>query len=85
MHTDAHSKSRFALTLKVPVQLGHRGQDSQACQYRTLRIIFVREGIPEVHEQTVAEVLRDVALEAQDDPSTGLLICAYDRTQILRI
>jgi hypothetical protein len=45
--------------------------------HRPLRIVFMGLRIAKVHQQPIAEILGNMALEALDDRSTGLL---YART-----
>src|SRR5215468_4268368 len=45
--------------------------------YRPLGVIFVRQGVAEVDEQAVAEVLGNMPLIASDHLGTGLLIGAH--------
>jgi hypothetical protein len=42
----------------------------------------VRQRIPEVDEQAIAEILRDMALKAGDHPGAGLLIGPHYLAQV---
>jgi hypothetical protein len=42
--------------------------------HRPLRVIFVRVGVPEGDEQAIAEILRDMPVNAGDHFGAGVLI-----------
>jgi hypothetical protein len=48
-------------------------------------VIFVGGRIAEIHEETIAEVLRDMAIEALDHGAGGLLIGSDEFAQIFRV
>jgi hypothetical protein len=54
---------------------------------RTARwgVIFVCEGIPEVDEKPIAEILRDMPLEAGDHRGAGVLIVSHHFAPLLRV
>jgi hypothetical protein len=59
--------------------------DFQPRAHRPPRIIFMGDGIPKVHQQPVAQILREVAVMALDHGRTGLLILLHDRAVVLGI
>ena len=73
------------LALQARVQRRDRLDDPEAGAYRAARIVLAGDRIPEVHEQTVAEVLRDVAVKRADHGVTCLLVGAHDVAEHLGI
>jgi hypothetical protein len=71
--------------LELGIQLPDRRYHSEASPHRPLGIILMRQGIAEVDQQAIAEILRDVALEALDDLGTGLLIGAHPLAVVFRV
>jgi hypothetical protein len=64
--------------LQVSIQ-GPDGLDNvQSGLHRPLRIVFMSLWIAKVHQQPIAEILGNMALEALDDRSTGLLVRPHD-------
>jgi hypothetical protein len=50
-----------------------------------LRIVFMRLRIAKVHQQAIAEILGDMALEALNDLGTGLLIGGNHLAPVFRV
>jgi hypothetical protein len=64
------------------IELSQSLDDAQPGPHRPLCVIFVRQGVAEVDEQTIAEVLRDMPLKAGDHLGAGLLIGAHYLAQL---
>ena len=60
--------------LHTLIQLWQFREDIQSCPHRAGRIVFMRLGIAEVHQQPIADVLGQIPLKAADDASAGLPI-----------
>ena len=59
--------------------------DPQPGPHGPLGIIFVRQGIAEVDEQAIAEILRDMPLKAGDHLGAGLLIGPHHLAEVFRV
>ena len=59
--------------------------DPQPGPHGPLRIIFVRQGVAEVDEQAIAEILGDMPLKAGDHLGAGLLIGPHHLAQVFRV
>ena len=84
MNPDPERKTFASLKVR-PVQLLHRLQDAEAGADRALGIVFVRPGIAEVHEQSVAEILGDETVETVDHRRGFLLIPAQNIVQVFGV
>jgi hypothetical protein len=40
-------------TLQTGIEVSHRSEDTQTCTYGSMGIIFMRVGIPKVHQEPV--------------------------------
>jgi hypothetical protein len=69
----------------VRIELSNGLHHPQPGPYRPLGVIFVRQGVAEVDEQAVAEVLGNMPLIAGDHLGTGLLIGAHHLPEVFRI
>ena len=67
--------------IELSQSLHHR----QPSPHRSLGVIFVRPGVAEVHEQAIAEILRDMPLKASNHLGAGLLIGPHYLTQLFRV
>ena len=74
MDAQAHGQVHPPLLLQARIQLSQGLHHPQPGPHRPLRVIFVRQGVAEVDEQTIAEILRDMAVKAGDHLGAGLLI-----------
>ena len=81
---DADARDDLGLARRAPALIDRRelGLDRERGADGALRVVFVRLGIPEVDEHAVAEILRDVALEALHGAGADALI---NRDQIAQI
>ena len=50
-----------------------------------LRVIFMRQGVAEVDQQAIAEILGDIALKAGDHLGAGVLIGPHHLAQLLGV
>src|SRR5215510_3658453 len=64
--------------LQPLIQISHGSEDTQTRAYCSLRIIFMRLGIPKVHEQSIPKELGNMSLIALDDFRTCRLISTND-------
>jgi hypothetical protein len=53
--------------------------------YSPLGIVFVGNGIAEVDQKAIAQILGDISLKMADDLSAGFLIVPYYLAQLLRV
>ena len=67
------------------VQRLHRLDDLQPGLNRAPRIVLVGARKAEIHQDAVADVVADVAVEPADDLGAGLLVAADHLTQIFRV
>jgi hypothetical protein len=50
-----------------------------------LRIVFMRAGVAEEHDQTVTEVLSDVSVEARDHLAAGVVVRPHDFAELFGV
>jgi hypothetical protein len=67
------------------MELSHGLHDPQPGPYRPLGVIFVRQGVAEVDQEPIAEVLSNVAIEAGDHLPASALIGPHQLAQLLGI
>src|SRR5262245_55570637 len=60
-------------------------QQIKASPHGSAGVVFMRLGITKVHQQTIPEVLRDIAVKALNDCCCGLLVGAYYLAPIFRV
>jgi hypothetical protein len=60
--------------LQTAIEVFHCSENTQPRAYCSLRIVFMGVGIAEIHQETIAQVLGNIAIVALDDFSTGRLI-----------
>jgi hypothetical protein len=83
--TESHGELHSVLYCQTGIQ-GRDGLDNpQAGVHRTPGIVFMGCGIAKIDQQSIAEVLGDVAFIVLDDLGSGLLIGAHHRTQVFRV
>ena len=66
-------------------KLPHGFDHPQPGPHGPLRIIFVRQGVAEIDEQAVAEILGDMPLKAGDHLGAGVLIGAHDLPELFGV
>jgi hypothetical protein len=60
--------------LQARIQEPNGLDNAQPGLHRALRIVLMRLRIAKIHQQAIAEVLGNMALEALDDLRAGLLV-----------
>jgi hypothetical protein len=65
--------------------LSHGLYYSQSSPHRPLGVIFVGQGVAEIDQQAIAEVLGDMALIAGDHLGTGVLIGPHHLTPLFGV
>ena len=65
--------------------MSHGLDDPQPGPHRPLGVIFVRQGVAEVDQEPIAEVLGDMPLEAGDHFGAGGLIGLHHLAQLFRV
>jgi len=60
--------------LQTGIQVCHRSEDTQACSYRSLGIVFMGLGIAEVHQESIPQELSNVTVIASNHLNAGDLI-----------
>jgi hypothetical protein len=73
---------------RIPSPVRHRPlglEHPQPSPHRPLGVIFVRQGVAEVDQEPIAEVLGDMPLEAGDHFGAGGLIGLHHLAQLFRV
>jgi hypothetical protein len=78
-------KGRQPFLRQARVELPQGFEHPEPGPHGALGIIFVRQRVAEVHEQTVAEILRDMPLKARNHLGTGVLIGPHHLAQLFRV
>jgi hypothetical protein len=73
MDPQAHGQYHISILLPAAIELAHGLDHAQPGPNRPLRVIFMRQGVAEVDEQAIAEILRDMSLKAGGHLDTGLM------------
>src|SRR5262245_60694830 len=60
--------------LQMSTQVFHDIEDTQTTTHCPMSIVFVRLGIPKIHEKPISEQLGDMPIKACDDLRTDSLI-----------
>ena len=86
MNAETHGELHPFVALQARIQGHGDGLDNaQTGMEGTLRIVFVRHRPAEIDEQSVAEILGNIALKLVDDLRSGFLIGADDLAQVFGI
>jgi hypothetical protein len=85
MDAQAYSQLDPSLLSQVRIALPQGFYYSEPGPHRPLGLVFVRQGVAEVDQQAVAEVLRDMPLIPGDDLGTGVLIGSYHLAPLFRV
>ena len=85
MDTHADRQTDHVLLPQPFIQHAERFDHPKTSTHRPLGIIFVRPGIAKVHQQPIAQILRNMALKALDDRGTGGLVHPHHVPQVFRI
>jgi hypothetical protein len=83
--TNADRKLDALVLLKLDIEWLHRIEQIKSRSDGPLRILFVGLGITEIDKQSIAEILRDIAIIMRDDLGSGLLIGLDDVMEIFGI
>ncbi len=85
MHADAHGQRHRPFRTQARAQFGDGVENLNGGLDRAPSIIFVRNGIAEVHEDAVAVELRDRAFVTADGAGRRIAIVRDDFAQIFRV
>jgi hypothetical protein len=85
MDPQAHGQMHLSLRPQGGMELSHGLHDPQPGPHRPLGVIFVRQGVAEVDQEPIAEVLGDMPVEAGDHFGAGGLIGLYHLAQLFRV
>ena len=67
------------------IELTQGLDDPEPGPHGPLGVIFVRQGVAEVDEQAIAQILGDMPLKAGDHLGAGVLIGADHLTEVFRV
>ena len=84
-YPQAHVQMHPALLLQAHVQLCHGLHHPQSSAHRPLGIIFMGQGVAEVDQQPIAQILGDIPLIAGDYLSAALLIGPHHLAPVFRV
>ena len=85
MDPQAHGQVHPPLLRQAGIELPQGLHHPQPGPHRPLGVIFVRQGVAEVDEQAIAEILGDMPLKAGDHLGAGLLIGPHHLAQVFRV
>jgi hypothetical protein len=85
MDAQAHGQLYPPLPRQAGIELSQGLHHPEPGAHRPLGVIFVRHGVAEVDQQTIAEILRDIPVIAGDDSGAGVLIGPHYLTQVFRV
>src|SRR5712692_10346403 len=85
MDSQAHGQVHSTLLRQADIALAHGLDHAQSGPHGPLGVILMRQGVAEVDEQAIAEILRDMPLKAGDHLGAGLLIGPHHLTQVFRV
>ena len=83
VNADAHWDA--ALLRQADIQRSHGLHNPKPGPHGALRIIFMRHRIAKVHQQAIAQILRDMPLIAVDHLGAGLLIGPHHLPQLFGV
>ena len=85
MDADADRQPDACVLRQARIERSHRRHQAKTSAHRPLGVIFMRLGIAKVHQQAIAQILRDIAAKALDHRGTGLLVGAHHLPQVFRV
>jgi hypothetical protein len=85
MDTQTHGKVHPMLLLQASIELAQGLDHPQPGPHGPLGVILMCQGVAEVDEQAIPEILRDMPLKAGNHLGTDLLIGPHHRTQVFWI
>ena len=81
----AHGQLHAPLLRQAGIELPQGLDDAQPGPHRPLRVILMRQGVAEVDQQAIAEILRDMPLKAGDHLGAGVLIGPHHLAEVFRV
>ena len=85
MDRQAHRQWHTPLPRQARIELPHGLYNPESGPHRPLRIILVGQGVAKIDQQSIAEILRDMALKTLDHCRAGRLISAHHLAQLFRV
>ena len=85
MDAHPHRQAHPLLLLQVAIERRQGLHHAEPAAHCPLRIVFMRLRIAKVHQQPVAEILRDMAFVALDDGRRRLLVSAHHHAEVFRV
>jgi hypothetical protein len=80
-----HGQPHASFLLQAGIQGPQRVEHAQAGQAGALGVVLVRLGIAKIHQQAVAQILRNIPVETLDHLGACLLVRAHDVAPVFRI
>src|SRR5262245_33845886 len=74
MDTETHGQTDPGVSRQTGVQYPNGLDHPEPGPHRPLRIIFMRQGVPEVDEEAIAQILRDMPLKAGNHVRASVVI-----------
>ena len=85
MDADTDRQPDACVPRQARIELSHSRHQAKTGAYRPLGVIFMRLRIAKVHQEAIAQILRDIAAEALDHRRTGFLVGPHYLPQVLRV
>jgi hypothetical protein len=74
---DAHGQLHPLVLCQTGIERSQRLHNTQTSAHGAAGVVFMRLGIAKIHQQTIPEVLRNMAVKALDNGGGGRLVGAY--------
>ena len=85
MDPQAHGQVHTPLLRQARIELPQGLDHPQPGPHGPLGVVLVRQGVAEVDQQAIAEILGDMPVKAGDHLGAGVLIGAHDLAQVFRV
>jgi hypothetical protein len=85
MDPQADGQPHAAFLCQAGIQWPHGLHDAEPGPHGPLRIIFVRQGVAEVDEQAIAQILRDMPVKTGNHLDARRLIGAHDLPELFGV
>ena len=85
MDADAHGQADVLARQQTRAVGDHRGHDGQAALDGAARVVFVRIGVTEIRQHPVAQVLRDMPVEARNHRAANRMVGVQDVAKVFRV
>jgi hypothetical protein len=85
MDPQANGEVHTPLPRQAGIELAHGLDHPQPGSHGPLCIIFVCQGVAEIDEQAITEILGDMPVKAGNHLGAGVLIGPYDLAQLFRV